>query len=295
MKPGKVGPRDVAEALRLLHGPLGVRGSGRVRYGAAMALWRSGLLSEPQLEVYREAAAFDGRDPAPILRERGLPPVPDAPDDAAAALLALAEAAEPYLVGLDHPGAAEVRAGLAARQGAPVLRSVASQNPVMMRWLDPALAELATTHPVLAGAISRAAPHLGWQSYTSYPPAEIGPEFATAHAYATIMGGAGPFVAGDFEYGLFLMAPGLVYRDHCHPAPELYAPLTGPHGWRFGPDSPVHVLPAHVPVWNPPEWPHLTRVGVTPFLAFYVWTADVAAPARILPATDWDALAALMI
>ena len=64
----------------------------------------------------------------------------------------------------------------------------------------------------------------------------------------------------------------------------------GPHGWRFGADRPLVMKPAHMPVWNPPEQPHLTRVGPLPFLAIYVWTRDVTLPARILPSTDWDRL-----
>ena len=30
------------------------------------------------------------------------------------------------------------------------------------------------------------------------------------------------------------------------------APLTGPHGWRFGPRRPLTLESAHHPVWNPP-------------------------------------------
>ena len=61
------------EALLLLHAPLGVPGSGRVRYGAAMALYAQGQISAEVLEVYRVASAHDGRDPAVILSEMGLP------------------------------------------------------------------------------------------------------------------------------------------------------------------------------------------------------------------------------
>ena len=45
------------DPARLIHAPLGVPGSGRVRYGAAMALYTRGGLSAEALEVYREAAA----------------------------------------------------------------------------------------------------------------------------------------------------------------------------------------------------------------------------------------------
>ena len=61
------------DAVRRIHEPLGQPGSGRVRYGAAMALYQAGQISAEVLEVYRVAAAHDGRDPSQILREWGLP------------------------------------------------------------------------------------------------------------------------------------------------------------------------------------------------------------------------------
>ena len=87
----------------------------------------------------------------------------------------------------------------------------------------------------------------------------------------------------------------MLYRDHCHAAPELYAPLTGPHGWRFGPGRPLMVKPAHQPVWNPPYPPHLTKVGPVPFLCLFGWTRDVNEVARVMPAADWPELEALRL
>ncbi len=46
--------------------------------------------------------------------------------------------------------------------------------------------------------------------------------------------------------GLFVIAPHVLYRDHAHAAPELYLPLTGPHGWRFAP-GPAQCPPAQCP------------------------------------------------
>ena len=80
---------------------------------------------------------------------------------------------------------------------------------------------------------------------------------------------------------------GTLYRDHTHPAPELYAPITGPHGWRFGIADPWKSLPANVPVWNEPDRVHATLVGEHPFLAIYAWTRDVHYPAIVVPADDW--------
>ena len=82
----------------------------------------------------------------------------------------------------------------------------------------------------------------------------------------------------------------MLYRDHRHAAPELYVPLTGPHGWRFGPGAPLIVKPAHEPVWNDPCAPHLTKVGPVPFLCLYGWTRDAQSVAEVVPAADWAAL-----
>ena len=277
------------EALQLLHTPLGQPGSGRVRYGAAMELWRGGLISEAQLDVYRDASPFDGRDPAPMLAERGLPAVPRSATTAMAAVKTLFDAAAGYLNTLSHPGAAEVRAGLAACSRSP-REPAPGRHPVADRWLVPALGCLAPEAQPLKAAIAQAAPYLRWLSYDVYPTAEIGEAFARGHAFASLAGVVAPFAAHDFEFGLFLIAPNLLYRDHCHRAPELYVPLTGPHGWRFAPDRPLIVKPAGEPVWNPPHRPHLTKVGPTPFLGLFAWTRDVDEPARVLPAGDWAAL-----
>ncbi len=102
-----------------------------------------------------------------------------------------------------------------------------------------------------------------------------------------MVGENAPVAARDFDLGLFLIAPGTLYRDHRHPAPELYAPLTGPHFWRFRPDAPLLPKPAHRPVWNDPLQPHATKVGAVPFLCLFVWTRDVNLPAEVLPASDW--------
>jgi Dimethlysulfonioproprionate lyase len=270
----------MTDPASLLNVPLGEAGSGRVRYGAAMALYQSGKISAEVLEVYRIASAHDARDPIADLQEQGLP-VSKQP------LYDLYSAARDYLLALDHPGAAEVRAGLPKDPGL-MDRRPPRANPVADRWLEPALA--ATDQPVLAKAIRAAAGMLDWVTYDAYPRDQIGEAFATNHAFASIRGEASPYAARDFDLGLFLIAPDVLYRDHHHAAPELYAPLTGPHGWRFGPGTSLIVKPAHAPVWNPPYQPHLTKVGRVPFLCLFVWTRDVNEPARVLAADDWPSL-----
>ena len=63
----------MTDQARFLDAPLSQPGSGRVRYGAAMELYAQGQISAEVLEVYRIASAHDGRDPAVMLREMGLP------------------------------------------------------------------------------------------------------------------------------------------------------------------------------------------------------------------------------
>lgn len=144
----------------------------------------------------------------------------------------------------------------------------------------------------LADAIIEAGPFLSWVTYDLYPRELIGPRFPKAHAFVSLIGEAAPFEAENFDLGLFLIEPRTLYRDHRHPAPELYAPITGPHRWRFGIDDPWKELAANVPVWNEPERVHATLVGEHPFLAIYGWTRDVNAPASVVPAPDWSAIEA---
>jgi hypothetical protein len=262
---------DIAEAERLIALP-GGPGSGRVRYGAAMRLWAAGRLSAADVESWRIASPHDAAQ---------APPTP------AAAIDHLVAEATDYLSALPGPGIAEVRAGLAHWRSPPTAPTP-RPNAIVGRWLPDALA--AMDNPTLATAIAAAAPHLHWITYDSYPPTDIGPHFPRAHAYATMIGEGAPIPARDFDLGLFLIAPGTFYRDHRHPAPELYAPLTGPHLWRFHPGAPLTPKPAHTPVWNPPLQHHATKVGTVPFLCLFVWTRDVNLPATVIPCDDWDGI-----
>jgi hypothetical protein len=280
-----------ADPVALIHEPLGLPGSGRVRYGAAMALYQAGALSAGALEVYRELAAFDRRNPAEVLEERGLPPPPAI--RAALALDRLFRQISAYLNSCSHSGSVDVARGLAQVKGQAAVPP--ATHPVVDRWLPSALAAIDRAALPLADCIARAAPYLHWQAYDNYPRDQIGEAFATGHAYASLVGKDAPFPAQDFDLGLFLIAPHVLYRDHAHAAPELYAPLTGPHGWRFGPGQPLQLQPAHQPVWNPPHQPHLTKVGPVPFLSLFVWTRDVNQPAQVLPAPDWPELEVLRL
>ena len=281
---------DAARAM--LATPLAEPGSGRHRYGAAMTFYNAGLIGAEVLEVYRICANLDAEDPGAIIAARGLPSPTAVPEGPAQRIVALAEAIDRYLGLLRGPGVAEVRSGLAAvRPFAPHPMPV-TPNAVVVAHLQSALDALEVTHPALAAAIAEAAPDLPWVTYDAYPRALIGDAFATGHAFASVVGEAAPIPARDYDLGLFLIAPHVLYRDHAHAAPELYVPLTGPHGWRFGAGLPLVAKPAHEPVWNDPHDPHATKVGSVPFLAIFGWTRDVNAAAYVIPAGDWSLLEA---
>jgi hypothetical protein len=263
----------VEQAAAALLVPPGQPGSGRQRYGAAMTFHAAGLIGEGVLEAYRIASPLDHEAPARVLAARG-EAVPGA-----AALAAVPAAAADYLAPLS--GTAAARAALARM--VPVA-PVAGASALAARHLGTALAALRRRRAGLARVLAAAAPWLGWAPYI-YPDGVAGASFDTGNAFASLASGP------DCECGLFLIAPGVFYRDHAHAAPELYAPLTGPHGWRFAPGAALQSRRAHRPVWNPPHRPHAIKAGATPFLCLYVWTADLDAPPYMIAADDWDALA----
>ena len=284
-----------SSSAALLTAALGEPGSGRVRYGAAMAHYRAGTLSAEQLEVYRVASAHDSTDPALLLADLGLP-LPVLPAASAETIMrSLLDEADGYLGTFSGPGIAEVRNGVARWRDAAFIPVKTPPNTVVDALLGPSVDACAQERASLAALIAAAAPHLHWITYDLYDRKQIGDAFPVSHAFCSILGENGPLRTTDFDFGLFLIAPQVLYRDHCHPAPELYAPLTGPHGWRFKPDAPLVMKSAHEPVWNEPNRPHLTKVGAVPFLALYCWTRDNDKPARVLPASDWAKLEALRL
>ncbi len=202
----------------------------------------------------------------------------------------LVEEIDAYLATLHGPGVAEVRAVLAQWQGAALVEPVATATQ-LPHDLDQALGLLsADGHPSLAQAIAQASPYLKWITYDRYPLESIGAAFANSHSYCSVVGKQGPVQAKDFDLGLFIIKPHTLYRDHHHPAPELYAPLTGPQGWRFAKDEPLSWKAAHETVWNPPLQHHATLTGPNPFSCIFGWTRDVQASAHVIGCDDWAAL-----
>jgi hypothetical protein len=203
------------------------------------------------------------------------------------AVRSLVDAIDTYLSTLASPGVSDVRDGIERFRH----NSFRQQQPLSvptLAHLEPALSFMDQGGQAsFAASIRSASPLLPWITYDLYPREEIGAAFAENHAFVSLVGEGSMIPAEDFDLGLFLIAPHIFYRDHHHPAAELYAPVTGPHGWRFAPGDPLEWHDAHHPVWNEPMQHHATKVGNIPFLAIYGWTKNVRFPAHVIRASDW--------
>ncbi len=210
--------------------------------------------------------------------------------DAERALRNVIDEIDIYLGRIDAAGVADVRAGIERWRGGS-LRPLSPQRLSANNRMSEALALLVSDGEVaLAQALEEVDPYLRWIAYDYYPRSEIGEAFAEGHAFASLIGEKGSIMGTDYDLGLFLIEPGILYRDHRHAAPELYAPLTGPHGWRFEPRAPLSWKRAHQPVCNKAYQHHATRVGKVPFLCIFGWTRDVNEVATVIPSDDWEEL-----
>ena len=190
-----------------------------------------------------------------------------------------------------EPGVDEVLKGLAGTDLSPdkaVERQ--PQDPPPSAFLDVALRSVPKPElGPLAEAIEAANPHLHWRHGGTYERDAVGASYEDGHAFCDLVGPEvkrGVILAEDFRLGLFVLGPGIFYRDHNHPAPELYLTLTGPTGWRFG-HGPWQDLPAGAVVWNEPGQIHATRIYDRPLLTVYSWTRSVLDKCHLHPADDW--------
>jgi hypothetical protein len=206
-------------------------------------------------------------------------------------LLALTDAIDNYIDSrpLQHRELAGIRRRLQERLRPAAISNLAStQHHPRRDEMQPAL-DLARQQGAsdIIDALATANDYLTWVSYDAYPAAEIGDRFPRQHLFASLIGPVDPTWAHDFDCGLLWIAPQTLYRDHHHSSPELYLPLTGPSHWRFGPDRPWREHQAGELIWNASHVIHATLVTDVPLLCLYAWTANIDAPAEVVPASDW--------
>jgi hypothetical protein len=133
----------------------------------------------------------------------------------------------------------------------------------------------------LAAQLAAIEEHLNWLQTSAYTDAVLGEGFTANYGWAEVIGPRGFFKGDDFLLGLLMLGPNRHYRDHFHPAPELYVPLTSGSLWRRAPGRFVEKPPGAA-IWHEPNQIHATKTGDRPLLALWVWTRDTATPARLI-------------
>ena len=186
--------------------------------------------------------------------------------------------------------------GLAARQGegvADALSRLAAQdvseasfrNPeprglAVLAHLPQAIGETLLLDADLAAAIAAVEDELRWLQSASYTDALLGEGFSANYGWAQIIGPDGFFPGEDFLLGLMMLGPNRHYRDHYHPAPELYWPLTSGSRWSRNGGA-FAEQPQGATIWHPSMMLHATKTDDTPLLAVWCWTRDVHTTAKL--------------
>ena len=115
--------------------------------------------------------------------------------------------------------------------------------------------------------------HLDW--YQIFDGDGIDKTFAQGLLAGQIVGKRGIVRAEDVFVGLFLLAPGVTYPLHQHPALEVYYVLSGSINIRHGrAKAPMNIQPGETSV-TPPHQVHELQTGESPCLIAYIWTGDM--------------------
>ncbi len=164
--------------------------------------------------------------------------------------------------------------GQTFRQPEPLQKAVCE-------YLPATLASAADVAPALSASLSVLAPQLRWLQSPSYTDAVLGEGFSQNYAWCEIIGPQGFFPGFDFLLGFLLLGPHRHYKDHFHPAPELYWPLTAHSDWKKG-DGPFIPRAAGEVIWHPSMAIHATITYDKPLLAVFAWTNDTEIGARLI-------------
>lgn len=178
-------------------------------------------------------------------------------------------------------GVSEVLARLGAQDlSADVFREPEPRLLPVLRHLPQCIGEAMLVDPDLAAALAAIEEALQWRQSASYTDALLGEGFTQNYGWAEIIGPNGFYPGDDFLLGVLMLGPGRHYRDHYHPAPELYWPLTSASEWSVN-SGPLVEKPQGVTIWHPPMTMHATRTRASPLLAVWSWTGDTATPAKL--------------
>ncbi len=149
------------------------------------------------------------------------------------------------------------------------------------RYFPQAIAETMVLESDIAAAMATLDGHLNWCQSTSYTDELLGEGFSQNYGWCEIVGPKGFFKGDDFILGLLMLGPHRHYRDHYHPAPELYWPLTAATEWKQG-DGGFKPKSAGDIIFHAPHEIHATKTADHPMLAVWSWTKDTDVPARLV-------------
>jgi hypothetical protein len=183
----------------------------------------------------------------------------------------------------DGPGhAGDATASRMLEAVATVLRRAELVAPAPRLIAASRLLQAALPRTSLGAAIAGAAPLFHWRQNPNYDAMNVGADFMSGYGYVEF---AGPkdalFLAPGIRVGLLLLAAGLHYPLHAHPAEEVYHPLTEGGRWRRG-DEGWRTVPVGRAIHHPPMMPHETKSGDRTLLALYCWRGDMATEARLI-------------
>lgn len=164
--------------------------------------------------------------------------------------------------------------------GAAQFREPMPRRQPVCGYLAQGIAETMLVDANLAAALAAVEDRLNWCLSAGYSDALLGAGFMANYGWCELIGMNGFFPGADFRLGLLLLGPNLHYKDHYHPAPELYWPLTGPSDWKRGAGG-YESRSAGEIIWHKPFVMHATKTLDTPLLAVWSWTEDTAAPVKL--------------
>lgn len=150
----------------------------------------------------------------------------------------------------------------------------------VLRHLPQCIGEAMLIEPDLAAAIAAIEEDLQWRQSSSYSDAVLGEGFTDNYGWAEIIGPRGFFPGNDFLLGLLMLGPERHYRDHYHPAPELYWLLTSGSLWSRNSGA-FELKPPGAIIWHSPMLLHATKTETAPLLTVWCWTSDTLTPAKL--------------
>lgn len=152
---------------------------------------------------------------------------------------------------------------------------------LVLRYLPECILEAQLVDVAISENLAAVAGHLRWRRTSAHTDAVLGEGFTANYGWTQLIGPSGFFRGNDFLLGLLMLGPHRHYRDHFHPAPELYWPLTSGTLWRREP-RPLTEEPAGTMIWHEPNQIHAMETCQKPLLALWAWTRDTTTSATLI-------------